>query len=105
MLVSNPFRAATSSAAALETTMGWTRTTYDQNGRSVSTQRYTGMSLPAPWGSSAPYAGVTTSYSAQNTLVMDEAGNTRNFYFDGLGRLQKVTEDPGSSKLVDKLRL
>src|SRR6185369_888180 len=50
VLSSNPYRAATSSAAGGETTMGWTRSKSDNGGRVIDVQTFCGASAPAPWG-------------------------------------------------------
>ena len=95
-LVSNPFRAATSSAALGEQTMGWSLTTLDQNGRAVASQSFNGSGLPAAFGGgNASTSGTaTTSYSANVTTATDQAGNARISYIDGAGRLTAVTEAP-----------
>jgi YD repeat-containing protein len=38
---------------------------------------------------------ISTAYSGYTTTVTDEAGKTRESVMDGLGRLTKVTENPG----------
>ena len=40
-----------------------------------------------------------TSDNAEQTTVTDQAGKQRKSVVDGLGRLRKVFEDPGSSNL------
>ncbi|HEY3457724.1 MAG TPA: RHS repeat-associated core domain-containing protein [Bryobacteraceae bacterium] len=103
-LVSNPFREATSSAAASNATMGWTLTTRDADGRIIGTQSFDGSGLPGPWGSNASNLGiVTTSYDGKNTTVMDQMGNIRQTEADGLGRLTSVLEDPGASPHLNYL--
>jgi len=93
-LVSNPFREATSGAAAVNTTMGWTRTTRDADGRTIATQSFDGSGLPAPWGSNANSLGtVSTAYSAQVTTVTDQAGKNKQLTYDPFGRLGVVIED------------
>ncbi|MBV9266954.1 MAG: RHS repeat protein, partial [Acidobacteriaceae bacterium] len=103
-LVSNPYRAATSSVAGGESTMGWTVTTYDQEGRPVSVQSFGGSALPAAWGggNTNSSGSIATSYSAQNTTVTDQAGHARMSTVDGLGRLVQVIEDPATSGLTTK---
>jgi len=100
-LASNPFRAATSSAASSETTMGWSLTQFDQDGRSISTQTFAGTTLPAPFatsgGNSSSTGTVSTSYASQTTTVTDQVQTARASTVDGLGRLVQVTEDPGGT--------
>jgi YD repeat-containing protein len=57
---------------------------YDVLGRVVS--------VLMPDGSS-----VSTSYTNNCSTAIDEVGKSRQSCFDGLGRLTKVVEDPGSS--------
>ncbi len=99
-LVSNPFRAATSVAASGEQTMGWTLATFDQNGRTISSQSFNGSGLPSAFsGSNGSTSGaVLTAYSsgpANATTVTDQALNARTSYTDGAGRLTAVAEAPG----------
>ncbi len=98
-LVSNPFQAATSAKATAEPTMGWTLSTFDQNGRLVSAQSYNGNALPTPFGggNTSTSGTVTTSYSSNTTTVTDQVGNARTTTVDGAGRLVGVVEDPGAT--------
>jgi RHS repeat-associated protein len=99
-LVSNPYRAAYSTAAGSELTMGWSRTKVDSAGKLVETQAFGGSSLPAPWGSNSASAGrVLTSYDAEYTTVTDQAGRPRRNLEDGLGRLVRVDEPDNSFNL------
>ncbi|MGH9941342.1 MAG: DUF4214 domain-containing protein [Pyrinomonadaceae bacterium] len=100
-LISHPYRAATAAAAAVEPTMGWTRTRADNSGRIVEVQTFAGAGLPAPWGTNAASAGtVTTAYDANSVTVTDQAGKTRRSVSDGFGRLVRVDEpDAGSGQL------
>lgn len=94
-LTSNPYRAATSTAATNEATMGWSRTKRDQIGRVVEEQTFAGADLPAPWGGNANTTGTTTtSYDANSTTISDQAQRTTKSVFDGLERLKEVYEDP-----------
>jgi RHS repeat-associated protein len=96
-LVSNPFREATSAAAASNSTMGWTLTMRDADGRTFATQSFDGSSLPPPWGTNANSSGtVTANYDAQYTTLTDQAQRVRRTAMDGLGRLLQVVEDPGA---------
>ncbi len=94
-LVSNPYRAAYSSSASGETTMGWTRVRNDRGGRMVETQTFGGQSLPAPWAGNITSTGtITTFYDAELTTVTDQSLKKRQSVTDALGRLIKVYEAP-----------
>ncbi len=96
VLVSNPYRAATSGAATAEATMGWAVTTQDQGGRVVRVETFDGAGLPAPWGTSTTSTGaVLTGYDAEATIVTDQSGKSRKSVTDSLGRLVQVVEAPG----------
>jgi len=98
-IVSNPYRAATSIAAAAEPTMGWSRTKFDKGGRPIETQYYNGAALPAPLGSNTASSGTDgTTYDGIYTTVTDAAGKSRRSMVDGLGRLVRLDE-PDSSGL------
>ncbi|MDA1314581.1 MAG: polymorphic toxin type 33 domain-containing protein [Acidobacteria bacterium] len=75
---SNPFRGSPTD---------WTTTDYDALGRVIK--------ITHPDGSMA-----TTSYSANVTTVIDEAGKDRQTTTDALGRLTQVIEDPGAGGLA-----
>lgn len=92
-LVSNPYRATTSSGASSETTMGWTRSRNDKGGRTIAVETFSGASLPGPWGANSSSTGtVITAYDANATTVTDQAGKVRRSVADGLGRLSRVDE-------------
>lgn len=102
-LVSNPFRASTSSGATSETTMGWTLTAYDTMNRVSAVRSFGSASAPAWTQTTGGSGSTTTLYSASTTLagrngalatVTDEAGKTKTTVSDGLGRLAGVVEDP-----------
>jgi RHS repeat-associated protein len=98
-LVSNPYRAGTSSAASSEATMGWTLTTFDQNGRAIQSQSFSGASLPAPWGGNSSSMGtVQTAYAGAIITVTDQAGNVKTSQVDGLSRLKSVSESPAAGE-------
>lgn len=100
LLASNPYRAATSSAAGSETTMGWTRSRTDKGGRTIAVQSFAGASLPGPWGANSSSTGtVTTTYDANAITVTDQAGKLRRSITDGLGRLTRVDEPDSSGAL------
>ena len=93
-LVSNPYRSTG------DDTMGWTLTKLDQLGRVVEVETFDGADPPDPWGSNNSSTGVvTTNNSSDETTVTDQAGKVRRSTVDGLGRLVKVEEDPGTSNL------
>jgi YD repeat-containing protein len=74
VLTSNPYRAATSTAAGSEPTMGWTRSKTDKTGRPVELRAFAGSTLPAPWGTNGSHTGaVTTVYDGVFTTVTDQA--------------------------------
>jgi len=93
-LVSNPFRAGTSGQAGGESTMGWTLSKLDTNGRTTNVWSVTGAGAPWPFGSNGSSSGeVVVGYSAQTTTVTDQAGVYRTNTVDGLGRLLQVVEN------------
>lgn len=101
-VASNPYRAATSSAASSEGTMGWTRTKSDQGGRVIETRTF-GASLPQPWGTNSTGTGVvTTEYDGEFTKVTDQANKVRRSMVDGLGRLARVDEPDSGGNLGSK---
>jgi RHS repeat-associated protein len=96
----NPYRANSA------TTDGWTRTAYDLAGRVINLATFAGgpdstpPEYPATTGTGVTWTGsVTTAYASEATTVTDQAGKQRKSVVDGLGRLVKVFEDPGSSNL------
>jgi RHS repeat-associated protein len=100
VLSSNPYRAAYSSSASGEGTMGWTRSKSDNSGRMIEVQTFGGGSLPAPWGSNATSTGtVNTAYDANFTTVTDQAGKLRRSMTNGLGQLVRVDEPDGNGNL------
>ncbi|HEV8589215.1 MAG TPA: discoidin domain-containing protein, partial [Pyrinomonadaceae bacterium] len=102
-VASNPYRAATSTAASGENTMGWTRSTQDPSGRMVEVQTFGGASMPWPSGSSSTSTGaVTTAYDANFVTVTDQAGKMRRSMTNGLGQLIRVDE-PGDPNVNNSL--
>jgi RHS repeat-associated protein len=94
-LTSNSYRAATSTAAAAEDTMGWSVSTDDRGGHTIRVETFDGSGLPAPWGLNTHTTGaVTFSYDVDSITVIDQAGKTKKTFVDGLGRLSKVVEAP-----------
>jgi len=97
-LTSNPYRAATSTTAGSESTMGWTRHKYDTAGRIVEMENFGTSGLPSPWGTNTTSTGkATTAYDANFTTVTDQAQNPRRNMMDGLGRLVRVDEPDGNN--------
>ena len=93
LLVSNPYRTATSAAATSESGMGWTRSKSDNAGRIIEVQTFGGAALPAPWESNSTSTGtVTTAYDANFTTASDQAQKQRRSVTDALGRLIRVDE-------------
>ena len=99
-LSSNPYRAAASSGAGTESTMGWTRSKQDQLGRVLEVESFQGAALPSPWGSNTTSTGKTVSaYDAEYTTVTDAAGKLRRSRVEGLGRLVQVDEPNSAGAL------
>ncbi|HSK73223.1 MAG TPA: RHS repeat-associated core domain-containing protein [Pyrinomonadaceae bacterium] len=99
-LTSNPFRANYSSNATAEETMGWTRTKEENNGRREETETFSGVALPAPWGSNTNSTGIVIEEEDANaTVVTDEAGKKRRTVEDALGRLIRADEPDGNNNL------
>jgi len=95
-LISNPYRAATSSAAASEPTMGWTRSQTLNVGKHSEVETFTGGSLPAPWGlNSATTGAVKTDTDANRTLVTDQTGKQRISKTNAFGQLTDIWEITG----------
>jgi RHS repeat-associated protein len=92
-LNSNPYRAATSSAASGEQAMGWSLGYSDKTGRHSEAATFSGAALPAPWGSSTAGTGtVKTDTSAERTLVTDQSGKQRLSRVNALGQLTDIWE-------------
>jgi RHS repeat-associated protein len=101
-LVSNPYRAAVSSSAGSEVTMGWSRSKTDSGGRLIQVQTFGGPTLPAPWGAnSTPTGTVTTAYNAEFTTVTDQDSRLRRSRADGLGRLARLDEPDKDTGVLD----
>jgi RHS repeat-associated protein len=101
-LTSNPYRAATSSTAGGEGTMGWTRSKADISGRVIEVESFSGSGLPAPWDNNTSSTGkVITSYDANYTTVTDQAGKVRRSKVNALGQLVRVDEPNTSNSLGD----
>lgn len=81
----NPTRCSPATTnCGTEPTWGYTTYTYDSLGRATS--------VAEPDGS-----GTTTTYTGNQTNVIDEAGNQRTSQSDGLGRLTSVWEAPNAT--------
>ena len=105
-LTSNPYRAATATAATNEPTMGWTRSMSVNTGRHSETETFSGSALPAPWGSNTNSTGkVQTDIDADRALLTDQAGKRRISKKNALGQLNEVWEilaasEPGSASVA-----
>ena len=98
---SHPYREASSSQAPAAA-MGWSRAKADNSGRLMEMQQFGGNSLPAPWSSNTTGTGqVVSTYDANTTTVMDQAGKVRRSVTDGLGRLVRVDEPDQNNNLDD----
>jgi RHS repeat-associated protein len=94
--VSNPFLSTT------DATMGWTRRTYDTNGRLTAVGHFSGAAPPCPFagsstpttciGTAAPDSSQSTTYDGSVSTFTDEAGVARTNTIDGLDRLYSVQE-------------
>ena len=100
-LVSNPYRAGTSSGASGESTMGWTMSMLDRNGRTIQVQAFPGAAAPAPFGTNssgnqATITGYSTLPSAtppvQTVTVTDPNNVQRVNSLNGIGLLTSVQE-------------
>ena len=90
---SNPYRAATATAATNEESMGWTRSLAVSSGRHAETETFTGASLPSPWGNNTSSTGkVQTDIDADRTLISDQAGKRRISKTNALGQLTDIWE-------------
>ena len=103
-LTSNPFRAATATAATNGPSMGWTRSKSWNSGRKQEVETFSGSALPAPWGSNASSTGVvTTERDADRTLVTDQAGKQRISRTSALGQLKDVWEVTASDSATEAI--
>lgn len=97
VLTSNPYRAATVSAAGAETTTGWTLTKFDSAGRAFETETVSGAAAPSPCvGNGGSTGRMTTAYDAETATVTDQAEKQRRNVSDALGRLVQVVEAPNA---------
>ncbi len=99
-LTSNPYRAAYSTQASSEQTMGWTRSKSWHTGEKQEVETFTGSALPAPWGSNASTTGaVTTDIAANTSTVTDQAGKRRRNITDAFGQIRRVDEPDRTGEL------
>jgi hypothetical protein len=93
-LTSNPYRAATSSAASGEEAMGWTLSTAWSSGIRSEVQTFAGAGLPTAFGGSNTSSTgiVRTNRDADRILVTDQAGKQRISKTNALGQLTDVWE-------------
>ena len=100
VISSNPYRAATSTAATNEPTMGWTRSKSHYSGKQSEAETFSGAILPEPWGNNQNTTGkVQTDIDANSKTVTDQAGRKRKGFSDSLGRMIQVIEDPAGQNL------
>jgi RHS repeat-associated protein len=100
--VSNPYRSTEAGAP----TRGWTVRRVDKAGRVCIEEWFAGALNPAVAENCAPSPGSTGSvihkYNASqkwtSVETLDAAGKTRRMYYDVLGRLIAVREDPASAR-------
>jgi RHS repeat-associated protein len=99
-LTSNPYRAATSSAASNEPTIGWSVEFESKSGNLETTETFAGTSLPSLWGNNTNSTGKSEEIEdANSTTTTDEAGKKRRTVTDALGRLIRVDEPDSSGNL------
>ena len=101
VLISNPFRAASSATATGESTMGWTLN-YARNGALYSEVRsYAGAALPQAFGgiNTSSTGIVTTEVDADGTTVMDQAGKKRRTVMNALRQLIRADEPDATGDL------
>jgi RHS repeat-associated protein len=92
-LISNPYRATTSSTASGEQAMGWSLGYSDKAGKHSEATTFSGTALPAPWGGSTASTGtIKTDTSAERTLFTDQSGKQRISRVNALGQLTDVWE-------------
>ncbi|HEX8195913.1 MAG TPA: RHS repeat-associated core domain-containing protein [Pyrinomonadaceae bacterium] len=95
-LASNPYRASTSGGASSETTMGWTRSQTQADGKHSEAETFSGSALPAPFvtsGANTASTGVVkTDTDGERTLVTDQALKQRISKTNALGQLINVWE-------------
>ena len=84
-----------------DSTMGWTRTTLDQNGRVKEIEYFSGAEEPWPWGNNSNSTGKRIlTYAGEFTDIRDEAGKWTRQEVDALGRLVRVIEAPGLENYI-----
>lgn len=92
-LTSNPYRAAISTAATNERTMGWNVSYTTKTGKHSKATSFSGAALPAPWGRNSVSVGiVTTDIDTDKILRTDQAGKRRISRTNVLGHLTDVWE-------------
>jgi len=92
-LTSNSYRAANSSAASSEQTMGWTLSYINKTGKHSETTTFAGTGLPEPWGSNSSSTGtIKTDADTDRVLATDQAGKQRVSKTNVLGQLSGVWE-------------
>ncbi len=106
-LTSNPYRAATSTLATNEETMGWTLGYSDKTGRYSETETFEGATLPEPFvasnGNTNSTGIVRTDVDATRMLVTDQAGKQRISQTNALGQLTDVWEVKASDSDTESI--
>lgn len=101
-LVSNPYRAVTSSEASSEPTMGWKVAFESKSGNLQTVEFFSGSGLPSLWGTNMDSTGRSEVVeNGKATTTTDEAGKVRRTIDDGLGHLIEVHEPNLSGQLGD----
>jgi RHS repeat-associated protein len=99
-LTSNPYRAATSSGASSEPTMGWTVEFESKSGNLKTVESFAGAGLPSLWGSNTDSTGKSEETEDANaTIATDETGKVRRTITNALGQLIRVDEPDSSGAL------
>jgi RHS repeat-associated protein len=99
-LVSNPYRASSSLAAATEPTMGWTVEFESSTSGLKTVETFNGSALPSIWGGNTDSTGKSEEREEANAVVTtDESGRTRRTVADALGRMIRVDEPNGDGAL------
>jgi RHS repeat-associated protein len=91
VLVSNPYRAASSSNT--EETMGWTKTESDPGGRVIRVEHLSA-------GISQSRGATTTAYNRKTATITDAQTKSWQQQVDSLGRLDRVTEVTGGNAVT-----
>jgi RHS repeat-associated protein len=102
-LTSNPFRAATSSAATTEATMGWTIKYSTRDGLHSEGTSYSGAAVPVLGSSTNSTGTVAADIYTNETLVVDQAGKKRISVSNAIGQLKEVWEITPSDQWTESV--